>query len=232
MPRTGGGRSIISSQPYLYFISYAHDNAHEDVLVGTFHQDLTGALRPLVDPDQPIGFCDPDLRVGERWWAGLIAPLSTCRVFVALCGPRYVDSEACAKEWNLFAHRIARARLATAATPLIPLIWEPTADLPEAISSYQFHEPAFGATYRAHGLRGLLAEPRFAPDYAAFIAALAQRVRALSELPVPPDKRRPAFGDVPGTFVRRDDPPPSTFMDGMTSSLPRLNPNDRWRRSP
>nr|MDT0660123.1 TIR-like protein FxsC [Micromonospora sp. DSM 115978] len=141
-----------------FFLSYARGD--DDIYVKKFFDELTKEVRNLTgDPsDREVGFLDArSIRLGASWSPELVNALSTCRVFVSLCSPAYFRRDACGKEWQVFAHRVALNRRTTGAEvpALIPLIWTPMV-MPELAARLQYHTADLGEAYRKDGLRQLV----------------------------------------------------------------------------
>ena len=121
----------------LYFF-LSHASGDDDSYVARFFQDLAAEVERLVgvDAELEVGAIAADpLDVGTRSSAANDA-VATCRVFVALCSPRYFLSERCGREWSLFADRLRRYEQATSEQPgvLIPIVWarvDPPASVPD-----------------------------------------------------------------------------------------------------
>src|SRR5262245_37056638 len=85
--------------PY-FFVSYAHDQGHDDQHVRRFSEALRHDVLLLSSEtlDSRVGFCDTDLRVGSAWSPQLVEALCQCQAFIALCSPSYFARPSCGKE--------------------------------------------------------------------------------------------------------------------------------------
>jgi hypothetical protein len=177
----------------LFFLSYAHAGQPSPHVV-EFFNDLSVDVAELVgmptgsDP----GFLDQSMAGGTRWSPELLNAVGTCQVFIALLSGAYVRSPWCAKEWDAFSRRRVVNRNgdeATFRTGMIPIIWTtPMPDeqvLPLPVTQVQRFAPrelhgedirgAYGGTYEANGVYGLLRQDLVAP-YRWFVLRLAQSI--------------------------------------------------------
>jgi hypothetical protein len=186
-----------------FFLSYAH--GENDDLVAAFFEDLCAEVRTYTGDDQneQVGFLDNDaLRAGASWPTDVIDAVSTCRVFVALCSPRYFRSEPCGKEWAVFGWRLAAYTRATnhRAPALMPLLWV-ARDPPASLGDIQHSDKLFGLDYNRHGVRQLMRISTHRNAYLELVTALAKRICQIAdEHDVPPLKTRPDWHAVPSTF--------------------------------
>ncbi|GGK72252.1 TIR-like protein FxsC [Mangrovihabitans endophyticus] len=212
----------------LFFISYAHDGSADDEHVATFFHDLHHDVLMFAGRrrDQVAGFCDVVLNLGERWSTELIDNLSRAQVFIPLLSPPLFNSEACGKEWAVFAARLqASGRARTRESSIIPLLWVDTR-IPPVAEPFQYREAAFGPTYEHVKLRALIRDGRHHDDYLEFVEKLARRIVVLSEgLPVAEALDRPGFHEVRSAF---DDAPqnwrPATGRHGTAARNDQAGP--------
>jgi FxsC-like protein len=224
--------------PAHFFLSYAR--ADEDGYVAKFFEDLAGEVRRLSGRDgDEAGFQDyASMRVGTVWAQELYSALNTAPTFVALCSPSYFTSEFCGREWALFAARAERYRQLHGQFPktLIPVIWVPARDTPEAVRRLQLTDPQFGEAYAREGVYHLLRLRKYRQDYLVFLRALATRLlEAVEPNATPPlDDHYPvasiesAFhdrrtGSASGASAWRDsvNPEPRPDLVEPSSTLPR-----------
>jgi FxsC-like protein len=107
-----------------FFLSRAPGD--DDSYALRFFGDLSDKVREVTGTDGPVGFVDTvDTDGRSPWSAEAWHALSSCRVFVALCSPRYLLSERCGREWWVFAERLRRYERTTGehAPALIPIVW-------------------------------------------------------------------------------------------------------------
>lgn len=143
-------------------------------------------------PGCDAGFMDRTMAGGARWESQILQAVGTCRVFIALVAPRYVEgSEWCAMEWDAFSRRLTvpvDPSQPSQSTAILPVRWLPTSgDLPPAIAKLHMFSPpglkaSFRALYEQHGLYGLLSQDRFHRDVCWNIVwMLALEVRNLAQ---------------------------------------------------
>ncbi|MFB9239120.1 TIR-like protein FxsC [Plantactinospora siamensis] len=187
-----------------FFLSYARGD--DDVFVEEFYRDLSREVRVRagLDRGQEVGFVDMhSIELGAAWSERLVSALSTCRSFIALCGPRYFTSEACGREWHVFASRAERYERDTGqpSSALLPILWLPPRRMPEVASALQYDSDVLGEAYRKTGLRQLLRLQRNREAYIDFVDALADRIVETAdthELPQP--EELPQFDEIPNAF--------------------------------
>ncbi|MFC1443144.1 TIR-like protein FxsC [Streptacidiphilus sp. N1-10] len=172
-----------------FFLSYAHSPrgagragpvAHhwEDRL---FHDlsEAVGELAGLAD-NEPAGFMDRGLKLGDGWSAEITEALAHCRAFVPLYSPRYFRSQACGQEWSAFASRevLPRNRTSGHASGVVPVQWVSVRHelLPPVARALQFNHRDFGEEYVEEGLQTLLKARYFRTQYELAVHRLAQRI--------------------------------------------------------
>jgi hypothetical protein len=197
-----------SVKPPIFFISYTHDLGEDDQHVDRFYRNLNhDVLMFAGSRAESAGFCDATLQLGQRWSRTLVENLSTAQVFIPILSPQYFQSDACGKEWAIFASRLGHSeRLDSEHSSIIPLLWIPMA-LPPIAQPYQFKEKAFGEKYEEVKLRALIREGRHGDDYKSFVQKLAERVVGLSVAsPVATTPERPQFHEIPSAFITGHEP--------------------------
>jgi FxsC-like protein len=187
-----------------FFLSYARGD--DDVYVKKFFDELSKEVRALTgDPsDYEVGFLDVrGIPLGSSWSPQLINALSACRVFISLCSPSYFRRPACGKEWQVFAIRLAMHERATGANApaLMPLIWTPSAEMPDLAASLQYHTESLGEAYRREGLRQLVRLNRRGP-LLRLVSDLARKiVDSAREHRLPSPGVVPRFDDIVNAFA-------------------------------
>lgn len=206
--------------PY-FFLSYA--SADDDGYLTGFYRDLREAVRSRTGlRADEIGFRDQaNLPVGVTWTSELSTALATARVFVAMCSPSYFASEICGREWQMFTE-LARQRHAAAgggagATPanLLPIIWIPSANMPDIARRVQHAHEGLGKLYAREGLQFLARLRRYRDEYQLFVTRLAERIVTVggtSDPRMPPQV--PALEDVPNAFTVGTPAAPSRHRGG------------------
>jgi len=146
----------------VFVTSYARRDNDADVLRSTVAEickRVRANLGIAVEPKE-IGFFDTtDIQTGTQWQQVLGDALRRIRVLVCMCSPTYLNSEYCAKEFELFRLRLQQAGNTMAGkVAIIPVIWElgaPPMTLPDVISRFQYKDARFPSGYGAHGLSRL-----------------------------------------------------------------------------
>jgi len=187
-----------------FFLSYARGD--DDRFVEKFYRDLCQEVRVLTGEgrDTEVGFFDRhSIPPGAAWPEELVGALSRCKVFIALCSPRYYRSVPCGIEWNVFEQRLRRydEQHRLRAPALIPLAWTNTTMHPVA-AERQYDFDGFAEPYRRDGLRQMLRLGTNRRSYLRFVTALAERVVSTAEThQVAPLHQRPIFTDLTSPFV-------------------------------
>jgi FxsC-like protein len=193
-----------------FFLSYARGD--DDVYVKKFFDELSKEVRALTgDPsDYEVGFLDVrGIPLGASWSPQLINALSTCRVFISLCSPSYFRRPACGKEWQVFATRLAMHQRATGAQvpALMPLLWTPSAEMPDLAARLQYHTESLGDAYRQDGLRQLVRLNRRVP-LLRLVSSLAKKIVATAhEHWLPGPGPIPEFDEITSAFAEPTDVP-------------------------
>jgi FxsC-like protein len=187
-----------------FFLSYARGN--DDPYVERFYEDLCDEVRVLVGerPSTEVGFLDRrSIRPGEMWSSRLIEALNRCETFIALCSPDYFLSEACGREWEIFAQRSRNAREA-AGTALLPLMWLPQRRLPPSAQAVHYVNDSFGDIYASSGLRQMLRLQRHRDDYLDFVNRLAERIVQSADIDPLPPSYESSFDSITSAFHPQD----------------------------
>jgi len=173
--------------PY-FFLSYTR--TPESGWVKKLFNDVSAEVFERTTASQPVGFIDEaDIPPGHRWRPALEKSLSTCRVFVPLCSPRFFASRECGYEWNAIEQRILahRARHRGDPQPIVPALWLPVdvRRIPEVARRIQLTHADFGAEYVREGFYTLIKNSRFKESYDSAVRTLAlQIIRAAERPPV------------------------------------------------
>ena len=162
-----------------FFLSYARGD--DDVSVQRFFHDLSAEVRAHAGlaAGEEVGFFDVhSLEVGATWSPRLVEALSRCQSFIALVSPRYLLSEPCGREWTIFAERVRRYERDVGASPsaLLPLLWLPPPQLPDAVAELQYHNDILPEAYTRTGLRQLMRLQRNQDSYYDLIVELARQI--------------------------------------------------------
>lgn len=180
-------RSTVSSNPYVFFMSYARTplkgargmKDESDVALESFHAQLCSAIMQLTDHDglESPGFLDKGMDPGDDWESRLKHALATCRVFVPIYNRRYFGREWCGKEWDAFARRQQLRTRPYTGNAIIPVLWvgEQHLTLPSMAAKVQYAHPDLGKDYLQSGLYGLKQAGRHA-KYRSSVWVLAQMI--------------------------------------------------------
>jgi hypothetical protein len=129
------------------------------------------------------GYLAGDAAGGPSWRPRMLNALSTCRVFVPLLSPAYLDSPSCRREWETFRRRdeMRRRLHPFGLSAVVPVLWSPPGalDLPEWASGIQLTDTTGGPEYAEHGIRALLAgDPAV---YRNTVFRIARRIHDVAE---------------------------------------------------
>jgi FxsC-like protein len=167
--------------PYQCFFSYARDNRNSDLdrFVADLRENVL--LRKDFPQDEVVFFDGEGIEAGAPWKQELSKALQTSRVFLAICSPRYINSDYCGKEFQVFLERyrsyVDQNKPATAPKLIIPVLWgAPAGSLREVISEFQYTDDDFPAVYAREGLRYMMALKEHADDYTKFVTRLAEKI--------------------------------------------------------
>ncbi|MEZ0065123.1 FxsC-like protein [Streptacidiphilus sp. MAP12-20] len=205
-----------------FFLSYAHaprvprsaggpGNAKTHWEEQLF-RDLCGTVAELagLDDDEPAGFMDTGMHLGEGWSERITEAIAHCRVFVPLYSPRYFRSQACGQEWNAFASRqvlINRPGMhASQISGVVPVQWVVVGqdDMPEVARPLQYAHRDFGADYVTEGLLTLSRLGYFRQQYEIAVLRLAQTIVRVAQQTTITVGRRRDFQDRPSAFQPPD----------------------------
>jgi FxsC-like protein len=111
--------------------------------------------------------------------AEMLLRLAVCDVFVALTSPRYFRTEACGKQWRVFA---ARFPAGVPHTAIIPVEWAAAGQMPDVVG--EVISPT--GEHVGRGLRQLIRLQNLRPAYETFVDRLAERISAVgNQSPAP-----------------------------------------------
>nr|WP_232248661.1 TIR-like protein FxsC [Streptacidiphilus rugosus] len=178
----------------IFFLSYAHSprgagrpRSVSNLWEARLFRDLCDAVTDLSgwDENEPPGFMDSGLNVGEGWSDRISEALAHCRVFVPLYSVHYFKSQACGQEWAAFTSREVLSVTPGGGAPsaVVPVQWVmvPEKRLPPVAKALQFDHQAFGERYRTEGMQPLLKLNSFRSDYQLAVYRLAQRIVEVAE---------------------------------------------------
>jgi len=167
-----------------FFLSRAPGD--DDRYVAKFYEDLSAEVERLVDAEGEVGAVTVQSSVGSDDVAN--EALGACRVFVALCSPRYFLTERCGREWALFADRVRRYERAMGTEPevLIPIVWAYTDPLARPVGVTE-RLGAGPEPPTPEGVSQLIRLRRLRSSYRDFVRSLARRiVTAANAYEIPP----------------------------------------------
>ncbi|WP_433533809.1 TIR-like protein FxsC [Micromonospora sp. CA-249363] len=162
----------------LFFLSYAQED-NRNKQVHQFFIDLSEAVGGLAALHRDeAGFIDGRIPLGSTWPDTLSDALSTSACLIALTSPRYVVSDYCGREFQVFAERIDEHERQHRVRPpaIVPVQWIPCDRLPEAVAGFQYRNFATGNAYAQDGLLTLKQRKRHEDDYRDFVDALARHI--------------------------------------------------------
>ncbi|GIF24308.1 FxsC-like protein [Actinoplanes tereljensis] len=192
------------SQRCYFFLSYARGDDAETTK--RFYQDLCNDVRDHagLPPGTEVGFLDThSMEFGTTWSRQLMTDLARAGTFIALISPRYLRSDACGREWTVFADRLAQHANPGGNPPaaLLPLLWIPPLTLPAIIEELQYKHEMLPLAYADKGLRQMIRLGRYHADYVDFIDSLARQIVRVAESGhVPPMPSPPEFQRVTSAF--------------------------------
>lgn len=182
-----------SGEPPEYWIYFSYARQDRDSYLENFVSQLRDSLSVRLGvPHDRIGFFDfESIRPSDDWPPALNEGLQNSRILLAFLSPRYIRSETCGREWDVFLRRQARyGETGEPRAPVIlPVLWVPESNLPQplpaVVQEVQYIHSSYGPEYPRLGVRGMLAtrsETQF-----AFVEALASRIIEIGErYAVPP----------------------------------------------
>jgi FxsC-like protein len=170
------------------------------------------------------GFRDiSSIPVGQPWNPAIVTALQSSAVLVCVVTPKYLQSEACGREFHLFtAHRGPSA-------VVLPVIWT-QANLPAELAQFQFPRLNMPPLYSQEGLFFIKFRMKIG-QYRNCVAEFARAIiAARNGLPAgpPPTIVRP-FEELPNAFARfqnKTGPDVTTFVyaAGLRHEVPTAPP--------
>jgi hypothetical protein len=143
--------------PWTFFLSYSHADA--DGLLKGFAGDLNETVERRLRISPPAGFVDRnDILLGMDWNDRLGEALRISLVLVCLVSTRYLQSESCGRELDIFLKRRALLPADTNGQVILPVFWEsPTVvpQLPESLRTFQDSDSSLPETYLTWGARSV-----------------------------------------------------------------------------
>jgi FxsC-like protein len=189
-----------------FFLSYARGGDENDKLVEKFYLDLSNEVRNEAgeDPGTQVGFLDMhSIQLGARWSPQLVSALAECRMFLALCSPRYFNSHVCGQEWTIFEQRLRRSWHDAGDEPplLLPIIWWQSTEMHPVAAQRQYAVSALEPACQRDGLRQLMRLSRYRDVYKRTVSTLANHIVTQARAnPMQPLLGEPRFDNVPSAF--------------------------------
>ncbi|MFF0314232.1 TIR-like protein FxsC [Micromonospora sp. NPDC005252] len=189
----------------LFFLSYAQED-NRNSQIQEFFVDLSEAVAGLAALHwDEAGFIDGHIPLGSTWPDTLSDALSTSACLVALTSPRYVVSDYCGREFQVFADRIDEHERQFHVRPpaIVPVQWLPCDRLPTAVAGFQYRNFHTGTAYAQDGLLTLKQRKRHEDDYKDFVDALARHiVQTARDHTLHRPAQRPVLSKVTSAFDR------------------------------
>ena len=192
----------------VFVTSYARRDNDADPLrnaVKDISKRVRANLGIAVDPDDIAFFDTTDIKTGTQWEQVLGNALQHNRVLVCMCSPTYLNSEYCAKEFELFRLRLEQAGPSMAGkVAIIPVLWErgaPPMTLPDVIRGFQNRDDRFPSGYGVHGLSRLARFESQKGTYIETLEVLAEVIgTAYADSVLPDWPNAVVFDDLPRWF--------------------------------
>jgi hypothetical protein len=186
------------STEFLFFLSYARDDADGDSLIDEFYEDLRREIRRqmgLVKEDA-IGFRDTrTIGLGFDWSAEVSHALQSSRTLLCLYSPTYFRRPHCGQEVQVFRLRqqlYLQGKPSITPPVILPVIWVPCENvIPRSLLDLQYDHADFPESYRHFRLRQLKGLARLRDDYQLFLGQLASKVIATATAHVLPSLSGP-----------------------------------------
>lgn len=223
-------RAVPRRETY-FFLSYAHSvplsatpRPDTDYWVSRFFQDLAAAVRrgATRTGDRDAGFFDGLVSPGADLRQTLTEALSLTHVFVPLHSPNYFRNAWALGERESFRSRLTRLAPARADRHLLPVLWLPLpswGDRPETTRALDVVADAGDrADYAENGLRALCKLSAYRRQYESVLAALAERIVAVTETQPLPRSRAATLASHP-----------VADSDGPALVVTTLTDHARWR---
>lgn len=199
--------------PKIFFASYARKDNDAGLLrgaVGELSSRVRANLGLNDKPEDLVFFDTTHIKTGTQWEEVLGDALRTIRVLVCMCSPTSLNSEYCAKEFELFRRRIADAgNIAHGKVVIIPVIWErgaPPMTLPGVIAELQATDDRLPSGYKAHGLARLARFESQKQTYVETLEVLAEIIStAYAEAPLTDWPHPVSFEELPRWYHRPED---------------------------
>lgn len=125
-------------------------------------RELVCAKAKLDDAERALFFDESSIRMADEWNDVLADAVRTSQSLVCLVSPRFLASQWCGREVEVFHRRHEASKLdgENAAGLIFPLIWEvdpKRRKLPEKLAKFQYREAGMPKDYEELGVRQLIA---------------------------------------------------------------------------
>ncbi len=172
--------------PYTCFLSYARGDA-VDAYLQKFADDLRReiSVKAGISLDEALFQDTESESIGSEWKAELKQAVSSARVMICICTPRYLASARCGREYKVFLDRRAQTQTnqpGQSVDVIVPVIWSPVKALPELVSQFVYSPKSALKEYTTEGLRHISMLSVFRDDYIRILNELANAVINAIEL--------------------------------------------------
>lgn len=159
-------------EPFAIFLSHSSKDRNSG---GDHMRKFVNKVRDVIcskagieNPDRAVFFDESSIRMGDEWTTALAVAVRTSRIMVCLVSPRFLNSNWCGREVEVFHRRHVRLENvrdpANATGFVFPLIWEVDVrrtSWPLKLSKFQFREAGIPDDYLADGLAPLIRKRRW-----------------------------------------------------------------------
>lgn len=184
----------------VYFVSYARLDDESGRLEKVSKDLASRVAMRLGHGHNELAFFDKtSMETGQDWEKRIRASVSSVQLLVCFCSNTFLNSEYCAREFDVFRRRLGQKDVPNTVRPIIPVIWD-RCDLPQALLRFQLTKnPPKGYT-----TDGVLALHRLKGQKAAYdktLAMLTEAIeKALSAGKLPPWRKPLGFDELADAF--------------------------------
>jgi TIR domain len=217
---------------YYFFFSYKRVKNSE--YQRAFFEDLCKEVSDQIEANEnmpDVGFLDQSsIDPGEDWGQALANALQDSKVLVCAISPKYIESEYCGKEWQLFQMRREeyerRRKTQGVQNPPLPPFIKPVVWIPfppetaPEVNKIQLHRGTKEDRANRLGIMQLIKLNRKTQLYKTYIIELARDIIAAAQFDLPPLPNLPLIGDVPSAFVQPQPNPLAPLQSQQQLSAP------------
>jgi FxsC-like protein len=159
-----------------FVLSYARKDGREAVC--RFFDDLCKRLKRIrPEFDDPPGFMDSNLEVGDDWPEVLGEGLRTSPLLVPLYSPSFFTSPECGREVEIFLRRLEAVSSGRTFQAIHPVIWlRKNLSVPSMLTNIQYDSAKFPKEYGQLDLDRLIKVRDYESRYIEFVDAVADRL--------------------------------------------------------